>query len=333
MTPASKVVYDANGNTLSDASGKSYSWDFENRLTQAVVPGTNGGTTTFKYDPFGRRIQKISPTFTSVFLYDGSNLIETVNASGAEVASYTQTRTIDETLAELRSSTTDYYEADALGSITSLSNGTGALANTYTYDSFGNLTASTGTTRNYFQYTAREFDTETGIYFYRARYFDPTSGRFLSEDPAEDDLNLYAYVQNNPVNFVDPLGLYTTKNNNVPWPSPALDKFLNCLEGCVGSPIVVTFTTNGKHQDPGHAAGTSVDIRPPAGVPAGVVFCCAGKCGAAWGLNENGAQGGSSFKYTQGANYHYQLVPPHHPNPGAPNAIPPNCKQNGCSQN
>jgi YD repeat-containing protein len=85
-------------------------------------------------------------------------MIETVNASGAEVASYTQTRTIDETLAELRSSTTDYYEADALGSITSLSNGTGALANTYTYDSFGNLTASTGTARNYFQYTAREFD-------------------------------------------------------------------------------------------------------------------------------------------------------------------------------
>jgi len=63
-------TYDANGNTLSDASGRSYTWDFENRLTQAVVPGTNGGTTTFKYDPFGRRIQKISPNFTSIFVYD-----------------------------------------------------------------------------------------------------------------------------------------------------------------------------------------------------------------------------------------------------------------------
>jgi YD repeat-containing protein len=70
---------DANGNTLTDASGKSYAWDFENRLTQAVVPGTNGGTTTFKYDPFGRRIQKISPNFTSIFVYDGPNLIETAN--------------------------------------------------------------------------------------------------------------------------------------------------------------------------------------------------------------------------------------------------------------
>ena len=54
-------TYDANGNTLSDPSGRSYTWDFENRLTQAVVPGTNGGTTTFKYDPFGRRIQKVRP--------------------------------------------------------------------------------------------------------------------------------------------------------------------------------------------------------------------------------------------------------------------------------
>src|ERR1700689_1693075 len=69
---------DANGNTLTDASGKSYTWDFENRLGSAVVPGTNGGTTTFKYDPFGRRIYKSSPNFTGIFLYDNDNLIETV---------------------------------------------------------------------------------------------------------------------------------------------------------------------------------------------------------------------------------------------------------------
>ena len=61
----SATAYDANGNTLSDPSGKSYSWDFENRLTQAVVPGSNGGTTTFKYDPFGRRIQKSGPLGTT----------------------------------------------------------------------------------------------------------------------------------------------------------------------------------------------------------------------------------------------------------------------------
>src|SRR6202050_45184 len=103
----SAITYDANGNTLTDAQGRSYTWDFENRLTQAVVPGSSGGTTTFKYDPFGRRIYKQSPTATSIFVYDGPNLIETTNGSGSEVASYTQTRTVDETLAELRGSTTD----------------------------------------------------------------------------------------------------------------------------------------------------------------------------------------------------------------------------------
>jgi YD repeat-containing protein len=62
-------TYDANGNTLSDASGKSYTWDFENRLVQAVVPGT--GTITFRYDPLGRRIQKSGPLGTTNYLYDG----------------------------------------------------------------------------------------------------------------------------------------------------------------------------------------------------------------------------------------------------------------------
>jgi len=207
MTPAPTVAYDANGNTLSDPSGKSYTWDFENRLTQVVNPSV--GTTTFRYDPFDRRIQKQSPNFTSIFVYDGDSLLETLNASGSEVASYTQTQKIDETLAELRSSTTDYYEADGLGSITSLSTSAAALANTYTYDSFGNTTASTGTLRNYFQYTGREFDPETGIYEYRARYYDPQIGRFISEDPIRfrGGIDFYEYVFNNPPLWTDPRGL------------------------------------------------------------------------------------------------------------------------------
>jgi YD repeat-containing protein len=140
------VADDANGNTLSDPSGKSYTWDFENRLVQAVKPSV--GTTAFRYDPFGRRIQKSGPLGTTNYLYDGFNSLEEVDQSGSVLARYTQTTKVDEPLAELRSGTTSYYDADALGSITSLGNSAGALAETYAYDSFGKQTASTGMLTN-----------------------------------------------------------------------------------------------------------------------------------------------------------------------------------------
>lgn len=209
-TPHWSYGYDANGNTISDPSGKSYTWDFENRLTQAVVPGTNGGTTTFKYDPFGRRIQKSGPLGTTNYLYDGDNLLEEVDNSGNGLTRYTQTQRIDEPLAMLRSSTASYYESDSLWSVTSLSNTSGGLLRTYTYDSFGNLTTSTGTTTNPFQFAAREFDSETGLYEYRHRYYDQSVGRFTGEDLIrfEDKTpNFYWYVKNRPTSLVDPLGL------------------------------------------------------------------------------------------------------------------------------
>jgi uncharacterized protein RhaS with RHS repeats len=119
---------------------------------------------SFKYDPFGRRIYKSSSAGTSVYAYDLNDLVEETNASGGVVARYTRGENIDEPLAMLRSSTTSYYEADGLGSVTSLSNSAGSLAQTYTLDSFGNQTASSGTLTNPFRYTGREFDTETGLY-------------------------------------------------------------------------------------------------------------------------------------------------------------------------
>ena len=113
----------------------------------------------------------------------------------------------------LRSSTTSYLEADGLGSVTSLSNSAGSLAQTYGYDSFGKQLSSTGSLTNPFQYTGRELDTETGLYYMRARYLDPATGRFLSEDPTAFDsgVNFYAYVLNNPASFVDPFGLKLCK--------------------------------------------------------------------------------------------------------------------------
>jgi hypothetical protein len=125
-------VLDYNGNTATkvDSTGTTqYFWDFENRMSSVALPGS-GGTVTFKYDPFGRRIYKSSSTAMSIYAYDGDNLVEETNSSGAVVARYEDTQNIDEPLAMLRSGATSYFHADGLGSVTSLSNGTGSIANT-----------------------------------------------------------------------------------------------------------------------------------------------------------------------------------------------------------
>ncbi len=119
---------DLNGNTqtsVGSAGTTTYAWDFENRLSSVALPGS-GGTVSFKYDPFSRRIEKTTSSATSIYAYDGDNLIEETNSSGTAVARYSQTRKIDEPLAMLRSGITSYYEADGIGSITSLSTSAGA---------------------------------------------------------------------------------------------------------------------------------------------------------------------------------------------------------------
>jgi RHS repeat-associated protein len=296
--PGVSYTFDANGNTqtnVGSAGTTTYNWDYENRLTSVVLPGS-GGTVTFKYDPFGRRIYKASSSATSVYAYDGDNLIEETNSTGAVVARYEDTQNIDEPLAMLRSSATSYYEQDDLSSVTSLSNGAGSLAQTYTFDSFGNQTASSGSLTNPFRFAGREFDTESSLYFMRARYFDPATGRFISEDPYDagslyDDLNRYVYTENNPTNWTDPLGLYTLKKGGkhppLP-PSPEIDKLLNCIESKTGLNLSVTSTSEDIPQHPPgtpHRRGVAVDLKYDPG-NADKVLCAAAGCGAGFGLDE-----------------------------------------------
>ena len=168
----------------------------------------------------------------SVYLYDGPSSLEQLDEGGNVLARYTRSSVIDEWLAELQSGTTSYYEQDGLRSITSLSSSAGALANTYSYDSYGKLTASTGTIPSPFQYTGREYDSESGLYYYRARYLDQSSGRFVSGDPALFnglDTNLYRYVLNRPTSFMDPSGLVVIDPNFNSNCLPALQRAINIL--------------------------------------------------------------------------------------------------------
>jgi hypothetical protein len=102
------------------------------------------------------------------------------------------------------------------------------------------------------------------------------------------------------------------------------------MDHCTNTDVTVTATTNGVHADKGHGLGTSADINPPVGLSADSVFCCAGRCGAARGLNESPAQGGQKLPTTTGDNYHFSLVQ-YVNHPTTPNAIPnrPECKPGG----
>jgi len=109
-----------------------------------------------------------------------------------------------------------YYHFDGVGSVIALSDVNSVIVERYSYDVFGepNTTSSLG---NPYLFTGRRFDNETGLYYYRARYYDYYLGRFLQTDPIgyEDSMNLYTYVGNNPVVFFDPFGL--CKDEDLPW--------------------------------------------------------------------------------------------------------------------
>jgi RHS repeat-associated protein len=221
--------YDSNGNQTTKAQAGitdktwTQTWDYENRLVKVEkAKGAENRTVTFKYDPFGRRIEKqlttiidsITKTATWKYVYDGDNIaveIYTNDAGVTEKTWYTHGANIDEHLAIERNGQYFYYHADGLGSVTIITDTGRNTVQTYQYDSFGMMKPTT-VFRNSYTYTGREWDKETGLYYYRARYYDPMEGRFISKDPIGfkgGDVNIYGYTKNNPINFVDPNGLNT----------------------------------------------------------------------------------------------------------------------------
>ena len=112
---------------------------------------------------------------------------------------------MDQPLAEARLGTAAYHLIDGLGSVTSLSSPSGVLSNEYIYDTFGKMGASSGALVNPLRYTAREFDQELGLYYYRARYYDQNAGRFLSEDLLRfpEGNNFYGYYSSNGVQWTE----------------------------------------------------------------------------------------------------------------------------------
>jgi RHS repeat-associated protein len=242
VTPIDRRLYDLNGSmTVQDnalPTQRNVQYDFRNQMVQHEEVST-GDLSEYQYDPFGRRTLKLviqaGMTNETRFFYDGFQVVEEQDAAGTAEATFVYGRGIDEVLTMNRDGNTYYFHGDDLGNIMAASDDTGAVAERYDYGPFGapnifdgaGVPIAASNIGNPYLFTGRRFDPDTGWYYYRTRYMDPSIGRFLSRDiigiwgdPGNFG-NGTTYVGNNPWSHLDPFGLYPSC-------------YFDCMEECKG---------------------------------------------------------------------------------------------------
>ena len=218
MTPQ----YDDNGNMTSDGT-HTYQYNYNNRL----ISVDNGTTATYKYDALNRRIQKtvVEPVETITnYYYCGDQAIEERNASNAVQATYLYGIGVDDILQMQRGGNSYFYNKNHLGSVVALTNATGGVVERYEYDPYGQPAVYDATSNmlnqstvgNAILFTGRDYDYETGLYYYRARTMHPGIGRFMQHDPLMyvDGMNMYSYVGEMANRMIDPYGLIEECSNS-----------------------------------------------------------------------------------------------------------------------
>jgi RHS repeat-associated protein len=208
--------YDANGNLIA-RQGNSYRYDFEDHLAQM-----NNGAVQMTYDGDGKLVSRTVAGVTSTYLVSDVNptghsqvLEEISNGSAKRVYTYGLTL-LNQSQLLGGVWQWSFYGLDGHGSVRFLTDGAGAITDTYDYDAFGNLIAVSGSTPNERLYAGEQYDPNAGFYYLRARFYDQSSGRFVTADkfagspydPAS--LHRYVYAQNDPVNRIDPSGYWST---------------------------------------------------------------------------------------------------------------------------
>jgi len=245
--------YDENGNLVSKSGPTSgtttYTWDARNRLASIAAPS---GAASFRYDAMGRRIEKTVNGNSTGFLYDGAQAIAELKGSALDTVYHTGLA-LDEVLARYAPSGNKTLLTDALQSVIAQANDIQSVDNFYAYSPYGEATTLGPDEGNPLQYTGREND-GTGLYYYRARYYDPVLKRFISEDPIgiAGGINPYTYVDDNPLTSGDPLGLQGAqpaipsiiRPPSNPFSDPVRDQreqsdnMRRCLTGqCFGEPV------------------------------------------------------------------------------------------------
>jgi RHS repeat-associated protein len=204
--------YDLNGSTTS-SGGHSFGYDFEGHLVTK-----DGGAVRITYDGDGNRVAKTVGGVTTRYLVDDRNptgyvqVLEEVGAGGVETVYTYGRRLVSQTRLSGGVPHKSFYGYDGRGNITFLTDGTGAVTDSYDYDAWGNVVARSGTTSNRRLFGGEELDPDLGLVVMRARYYDPARGRFSTVDPARGridmpiTLNRYLYANGDPVNEMDPTG-------------------------------------------------------------------------------------------------------------------------------
>jgi RHS repeat-associated protein len=196
-----------------------YTWDYRNRLTGIVSKDSGGAvikTVGYTYDVDDQRVSKMVTTgtgsTTEKYYLDGNQIAFVTDGSGNQMFHYLYGLNVDQVMAQDSPTGMVWALADRLGSVETLTDGEGVVVDQRTFDSFGRvLSESNPSVQFRYGYTGRELDLESGLNYYRARYYDPANGRFISVDPmgfGAGDTNLYRYVGNSSTNATDPSGMW-----------------------------------------------------------------------------------------------------------------------------
>ena len=205
-----EYTHDNNGNILSKTGNRvtdyTMTYDGFNRLVSAAVEG--GTSASYEYNGDGLRTAKTAKGTRTEFIWDGDRLVCEISGESVTVYKYG-----NRLFGFEKDGVKKYYNFNGHGDVTGITDSAYTLIKSYEYDAFGVEKNPDPADTNPFRYCAEYYDAETGYIYLRARYYDVKDGRFISEDPAKDGLNWYVYCGNNPVNFVDPFGLfdYNTK--------------------------------------------------------------------------------------------------------------------------
>jgi len=204
--------YDKDGNLVQEISGGTtwkYGYDYDGDLIN--VTKTTGSTSTLVeknvYDAAGARVEEVAGSTTTVFMYAGGNVVYYKAGSSVTKLYYADGMQI----ARVTGSTTYYYAEDELGSVRLVMTSAGKITFQTDYRPYGQLQTPTGS--DPFEYTDKLLDSATGLYYSGARFYDPTTGRFITKDPGgggltdPQSLNAYTYAEDNPLTNVDPTGL------------------------------------------------------------------------------------------------------------------------------